>query len=80
MQPFEAALGCINPDVPLEGWQAMNILFKDVNSARSWALFANAQGNQDLLKAAIAYLEKNWDNNVAAMRFYTFLERAEKQS
>lgn len=51
------------------------LTFTDVNAARSMALFASAQGNDVLLKAAIAYLEKHWDNDKAAMRFYTFLER-----
>ena len=55
----------------------MNILFTNVDSARSWALYANANGLSDLLKHAIAYLEKNWHNDKAAIRFYTFLERAE---
>jgi len=53
----------------------MTLLFTDVNAARSMALFANATGNEPLLKGAIAYLEKNWDDDKAAMRFYTFLER-----
>ena len=53
----------------------MNILFTSVNTARSWA---NAQGQGDLLKAA--NLEKNWHNDKAAMRFYTFLERSAGES
>ena len=39
------------------------------------ALFASAQNNPVLLKAAIAYLEKHWSDDRAAMRFYTFIER-----
>jgi len=66
--------------VQLPTGASMNILFTSVNTARSWALWANAQGQGDLLKAAIAYLEKNWHNDKAAMRFYTFLERSAGES
>lgn len=51
------------------------ITFTCVNAARSMALFASAQNNPVLLKAAIAYLEKHWSDDRAAMRFYTFIER-----
>ena len=51
------------------------LTFTDVNAARAQALFANACGNKPLLQAAIAYLERHWEDNVSAMRFYIFLEK-----
>ena len=51
------------------------LTFTDVNAARAQALFANAVGNKPLLQAAIAYLERHWEDNASAMRFYTFLEK-----
>ena len=51
------------------------LTFTDVNAARAQALFANACGNKPLLQAAIAYLEKHWEDSASAMRFYTFLEK-----
>ena len=51
------------------------LTFTDVNAARAQAMFANAVGNKPLLQAAIEYLERHWDDSLAAMRFYTFLEK-----
>ena len=60
---------------PVAKMRLAMLTFTDVNAARAQALFANACGNKPLLQAAIAYLERHWEDNASAMRFYTFLEK-----